>query len=91
MLDLNQRPKDSGLRPFLDSLDYAFAMGWRAYRRAPSSRYNFPTSGLGSASPCAIAAVRFHRLRPSLLRVSSTFPAEVGPEFGDHRPKHPQS
>jgi hypothetical protein len=25
-LDLNQRPKDSGLCPFLDSLDYAFAM-----------------------------------------------------------------
>ncbi len=26
MLDLNQRPKDSGLCPFPDSLDYAFAV-----------------------------------------------------------------
>ena len=53
MLDLNQRPKDSGLCPFLDSLDYAFAIGqWpEGGRRLVStpSRY----FGLGSALPCA--------------------------------------
>ncbi len=54
MLDLNQRPKDSGLCPFLDSLDYAFAMGIRAYRRAPSSLYTFPHRRLGSALPCTL-------------------------------------
>ena len=54
MLDLNQRPKDSGLCPFLGSLDYAFAMGCKAYRRAPSSLYTFPPGGLGSALPYAL-------------------------------------
>lgn len=53
MLDLNQRPKDSGLCPFLGSLDYAFTMTRGVNRWAPSSLYTFPHGGLGSALPCA--------------------------------------
>ncbi len=46
MQDLNLRPKDSGLRPFPTSLDYAFVMRIAAFRRAPSSLYTFPFQGL---------------------------------------------
>lgn len=54
MLGLNQRPKDSGLCPFLDSLDYAFAIasrpvGGRRLVSTPSRK-----CGLGSALPCAL-------------------------------------